>query len=158
MCLCMYIYVYIYFPSFFVFIYFFSWFRLVLQVYCHARCFIYINVNLTLRHTSARKGREHVRHEASEARKHVGHEALEAREHEGHEVRRAFKACSYIFHSHFYVYIYVCTLCVYVCPLDTGHELDVQQDFQKSSCLRNVLCAFRMRAVPRQVHISSFDS
>ena len=31
------------------------------------------------------------------------------------------------------VYIYVCTLCVFVCSLDTGRELGVQQDFQKSS-------------------------
>ena len=40
---------------------------------------------------------------------------------------------SYIFYLHLYVYIYVCTLYVFVCPLDTGRELDVQQDFQKSS-------------------------
>ena len=38
-----------------------------------------------------------------------------------------------IFFLDFCVYIYVCTLCVFVCSLDTGRELGVQQDFQKSS-------------------------
>ena len=37
-----------------------------------------------------------------------------------------------------YIYIYVCRLstfrlCVFVCPLDTGCKLRVQQDLQKSS-------------------------
>ena len=62
---------------------------------------------------------------------------------------------NYIFYSHPYVYICVCTLCLLVCPLDTGRELDVQQDFQKSSGVfwgyfyLFFTCTFRMRLVPR---------
>ena len=66
----------------------------------------------------------------------------------------------YIFYSHLYVYIYVYTLCVFVCPLDTGRKLGVQQDFQKSS--RVVLGMFYVRSecglFQGQVHVSSFDS
>ena len=54
---------------------------------------------------------------------------------------------SYIFYSHLDVYVYLCPLCVFVYPLDTGRELDAQKVFQKSSS--NVLCMFRMRAVPK---------
>ena len=67
---------------------------------------------------------------------------------------------SYIFYSHIDVYLYVCTLRVSVCPLDTVRELDVQQEFQKSYGV--ILGIFYVHSecglFQKKVHISNFDS
>ena len=61
---------------------------------------------------------------------------------------------------HIDVYLYVCTLRVSVCPLDTVRELDVQQEFQKS--YRVILGIFYVHSecglFQKKVHISNFDS
>ena len=50
------------------------------------------------------------------------------------------------------------TLCICL-PLDTEHELDMQQGFQKSSrVVLETFCVSLECALQQQVHISNFDN
>ena len=57
------------------------------------------------------------------------------------------------------MYVYVCTLCVFVCPLETGRELGMQQDFFRGRLELGTFCLpSECGLFQGQVHISSFNS